>query len=44
MGVEWAWLYSFKLGAVIILAGGGALLARGLLQRWAANDLLDAIV
>jgi len=43
LGVEWAWLYSLKLGAVIILAGGGALLARGLLQRWAANDLLDAI-
>lgn len=43
LGVEWAWLYSLKLGAVIILAGGAALLARGVLQRWAANDLLDAI-
>lgn len=43
LGVEWAGLYSLKLGGVIALAGGTAILARGALQRWAANDVLDAI-
>ena len=42
LGVEWAGLYAMKLGIVIVLAGGTAILLRSALQRWAANDRLDA--
>jgi len=43
LGVEWAGFYSLKLGVVIVLAGGAAILLRGGLQRWAENDFLDAV-
>ena len=42
LGVEWAGLYAMKLGMVLVLAGGTAILLRSALQRWAANDRLDA--